>query len=1633
MAPMAPLSRGELAPGAQAQFSDDHPRSQSDPQHTSASSSSSWHRPLRKLSQSARKPSHRALRAVANVPTPTTTTTITQRLPARSEKVAQANDKPPSQQHGHGALSDSSLTRAAPVPAISASAIAGDPERHPRRQRKHSHGLSWSNSTCDSLVDNVVSSLDQISTQHRQGTRASLDSHIGPRSTAYAPPPVSMSQYKSYRNRGHAHNASISSETDANDSSGVNGSHGSPHVRRPSALSATRAMSGIKGSEMQSPETHHSRGWRSRHGSKSSEMTASDIASASPSRMHAREASREREHRSRTHSGHDSESILSRGRPVPSAHGSPHAAAPEPNVPSGPASRAESPGPARPNFSAMGSQRAAGPLRKKSSNSRADLTQTPKQETSDEMRTPRPDFARTTSMRSLQQQPPPNSAATTPTGGASKQVGGATDEKRGFFKRVFGSSSSRSNLVSPEMASSMGSPSASRQSSVANTQHGNGQQAAQRQDSSPGPNTARELSKKTSAFFRRQKKAFTDPNEPPSLPPLQPTEASNSESPTRSSLYKAMDPYLAAEQPATSTPVRPQARQATYEARTPLRRLDSSPSSETTDDPELFHSGYNQSPDAAIRQTSPEVDPRRPSEALSAALSGSSVRPDVSMRNMSAAGTTRTNPSHSRNNSAFAAADESAMSQTGSPKPAESHTTKGGIKHSLVVDTSSPRSDRGEFVVSKTDNGQTEVSRVRLIPSPVEPEEDVFVTPHDADTFSPLAKSTTPEPEMTARITSPDDLGLEYAPTASISVDTHAATTVMPPQHLLHVERSNSDATRNMSVATTGTALTSLTAMMEGPNFEDRERALSIYNGDEEHIPREQAAAYLGERKAVNVNTLRAFMDLFNFKDQTVLGGLRMLCNRLVLKAESQQVDRILDCFASRWCECNPEHGFKIKDVVHTMCYSLLLLNTDLHMADIESKMTRAQFVKNTLPTIKRVVADAPPESFGVPELPTPSQRPGMQWQDSTNSVNTTGTADSGGDRRMSTDSRRPTLTKRMSWSLGMGKPEEPEPQESQNPLVPNSGSTALVSEKFDGKPAEWHYELESILKSFFTAIRNEALPLNQKPGVRRTNSLKSMAPSEMSVRSKKTDFMPGRWGRSRVRSKFYASSTMASSRTSFDDGSSLFSPAGSSAWSKLSLGKTLTGTSSDSVGAHYGADQSFPQNIGFANALSQTIAREDGIEDDSMSINAQKFLLEDDSLELAGAPWAKEGIVKHKHHLDSTDKKAKERNWSECFAVIERGYLRLFSFNSKGGKSGSLGVRKSTMHRGKAPSIAPSVVGGGNWMQNAEQLGSFLLRQTIASSLPPPGYSKARPHVWALSLPNGAVHLFQVGTAEIATEFMNTANYWSARLSKEPLVGGVESTEYGWSDNIIIPSMINPALVASAQENAAPSTARGHSRNNSVSTNRLSAAVSGRGSVDHTNGVAKSPRIGDKASIEGWKPPAQSMMASQLMEVDQLKALKDYVVSIESDLSKHNELRLNIPNAYSPRHPNLGRAIANWENKSAFLLREIVKFRTYIDALNLAGEEKQRIDKDRAERAAEKEEREQRKRERDEAAAAAAKVASAAAEEEQEAQRNVSVAAGSAMVESPVLDKAVVTEVEATPKPTPFVSAEEVPQVDAA
>jgi hypothetical protein len=190
-------------------------------------------------------------------------------------------------------------------------------------------------------------------------------------------------------------------------------------------------------------------------------------------------------------------------------------------------------------------------------------------------------------------------------------------------------------------------------------------------------------------------------------------------------------------------------------------------------------------------------------------------------------------------------------------------------------------------------------------------------------------------------------------------------------------------------------------------------------------------------------------------------------------------------------------------------------------------------------------------------------------------------------------------------------------------------------------------------------------------------------------------------------------------------------------------------------------------------------------------------------------------------------------------------------------------------------------------------------------------------------------------------------------------MMGGISNMEYGWSDAIV---------------NRAPTTA--DTRAAGVISPRPSTQMSIRSSLDYPSGRPKLP--GDRITISEWTPPQQSMFASQLLEIDQLRALQQYVTNVEAELQKHNDLRGAMMISFSHSKTGLSsggstngaKAMGNWEKKSSYLLREIVKFRTYIDTLQNAGQQKERIN--RQKEVEERERREEREgRERSEVAGA--------------------------------------------------------------
>jgi len=105
------------------------------------------------------------------------------------------------------------------------------------------------------------------------------------------------------------------------------------------------------------------------------------------------------------------------------------------------------------------------------------------------------------------------------------------------------------------------------------------------------------------------------------------------------------------------------------------------------------------------------------------------------------------------------------------------------------------------------------------------------------------------------------------------------------------------------------------------PTADEQAQAKRIFDGiDDDVVDTASAAAWLGDAGAERAGTRKAYLELFDWQGINILAALRNFCNRLLLKGETQQVDRILDAFSTRWCVCNPNHGFKATG----MCFLMI-------------------------------------------------------------------------------------------------------------------------------------------------------------------------------------------------------------------------------------------------------------------------------------------------------------------------------------------------------------------------------------------------------------------------------------------------------------------------------------------------------------------------------------------------------------------------------------------------------------------------------------------------------------------------------------------------------------------------------------
>lgn len=123
-------------------------------------------------------------------------------------------------------------------------------------------------------------------------------------------------------------------------------------------------------------------------------------------------------------------------------------------------------------------------------------------------------------------------------------------------------------------------------------------------------------------------------------------------------------------------------------------------------------------------------------------------------------------------------------------------------------------------------------------------------------------------------------------------------------------------------------------------------KAVAAFIHKAENLDEVVLGEYLGEGDDFNIKVMYSFTDMMDFTNVSFDGALREHLEMFRLPGEAQKIERIMEKFASRYCECNPDL-FANADTAFVLAYSLIMLHTDAHNDTIKQKMTKEGFLRN--------------------------------------------------------------------------------------------------------------------------------------------------------------------------------------------------------------------------------------------------------------------------------------------------------------------------------------------------------------------------------------------------------------------------------------------------------------------------------------------------------------------------------------------------------------------------------------------------------------------------------------------------------------------------------------------------------------
>ncbi|KAH8263447.1 hypothetical protein KR044_009203 [Drosophila immigrans] len=115
-----------------------------------------------------------------------------------------------------------------------------------------------------------------------------------------------------------------------------------------------------------------------------------------------------------------------------------------------------------------------------------------------------------------------------------------------------------------------------------------------------------------------------------------------------------------------------------------------------------------------------------------------------------------------------------------------------------------------------------------------------------------------------------------------------------------------------------------------------------LYKG--EGLNKTAIGDYLGEKNDFNEDVLKAFVALHDFTNLILVQALRQFLWSFRLPGEAQKIDRMMECFAQRYCQLNLDI-FTNTDTCYVLSFAIIMLNTSLHNPSVKDKPTVEQFI----------------------------------------------------------------------------------------------------------------------------------------------------------------------------------------------------------------------------------------------------------------------------------------------------------------------------------------------------------------------------------------------------------------------------------------------------------------------------------------------------------------------------------------------------------------------------------------------------------------------------------------------------------------------------------------------------------------